>query len=207
MLLQILNLDSLRKAIVDSVTFVQKQQLASIDYVAKVDSFYNSSWLKLVALFALIGIIIPLFINFLQVKRNEKDQKAMKDEIKSELKAEIDEYLQQEVRSIQHASEGVSYHIQAQMYFNEKKFKDAFGEYVNAMTCYYLGNDYDNFKNAFEDLLTCFEKVTKRDLTDIRTTCSEYYNINELVKQLEKSTDKRYRPHIEKLKCELEKVQ
>lgn len=205
-LLQIINTDSFRKVIIDSMALAQKQQLSSIDYVAKVDSFYNGAWTKLVGLFALIGIIIPLFINFLQVKRNEKDQQKIKEDLKTELTGEIEVYLKGQVNKIQHATEGVSYHIQAQLYLAQDKYRDAFGEYVNALTCYFLGDDYDNFKNALDDLLTCFGHIDRNDIIEIRTTCSEYYDIAELIKKLEVSEDKNFRSHMQKLRYEYEKL-
>ena len=204
--LQIINLDSFRKVITDSLVLVQKQQLSSIDYVARVDSFYNGAWTKLVGLFALIGIIIPLFINFLQVKRNEKDQQKIKEELKAELKDDIDAFLKDKVNKIQHATEGVSYHIQAQLYLAKDRYRDAFGEYVNALTCYFIGDDYDNFKNALDDFLTCFAHVDSTDIVEIRTTCSEYYDVEELIKKLEASEDKNFRSHMQKLKYEYEKL-
>jgi hypothetical protein len=206
MITVLINIDSLRKAIIDSMALVQKQQMASIDYIAKVDSFYNSAWLKLAALFALIGVFVPLLINYLQVKRNEKDQQNMKSEISKDLKIEIDKYLKDEIRVIQHAAEGVSYHIQAEIYLNAQKYKEAFGEYVNSLTCYLIGKDYDNFMNGFEDLLKCFSKVTKESVNEIKTSCSEYYNIEELINKLEKTEDKNYKICMEKLKFELGKL-
>lgn len=204
MLLQTLNIDSIRRVLTDSILIAQKQQLASIDYVSKVDSFYNSAWTKLSILFALVGVITPLFINYLQTKRNEKDKQLLKDEIKSELQEEIMQFLEKEINTIQHASEGVSYHIQADILFRDNKFKEAFGEYINTLTCYFIGDDFDNFKNVFPDLTTCFSKITKKDIIAIKTTESDYYNVEELLDRLKQSKRAEYKPFIEQLKIGIE---
>jgi len=203
-LLQIQNFDSLRKAIIDSVIAAQKQQFNSLDYINKVDSFYNNSWTKLAILFGLIGVFVPLVINYIQIKRNEKDHKNIKDGVKAELSQEIDKYLEEKITKIQHASEGVSYHILANIYYDKNNFKEAFGEIVNAMTCYFIGDDYTNFQNAIEDFYKYLPKVNRQIVEDFKD--QDYYDINTLLQKISDSNDEKYCYHLSKIKTELFKL-
>lgn len=216
-LLQIRNLDSFRKVVIDSIAAAQKQQLNAIDYIGKIDSFYNNAWTKLAILFGLIGVIVPLVINYIQTKRNEKEKETLKKEVntemkselqtlRDELKSEIDTYLKSEVSKIQHASEGVSYHIQSDLYFDKGKYKEAFGETVNALTCYMIGEDYPNFNNALEDLWIRFKKIAWADIASLKSECSDYYSIEALIDKLEKSNDIKYTCFIVRLKTEFSKL-
>jgi hypothetical protein len=211
-LIHIYNIDSLRRVIVDSVLAAQKQQIAQMDFVAKIDSFYNSAWTKLAILFGLIGVIIPLMITYIQSKRNEKEKENLMKELKAELKSEmeiqvkefkseIDDFLETELDKMQHASEGVSYQIQSDIYYDKQQYKEAYAESINAMTCYCVGDDYNNFLNAMDDLLKKrIDKVKKNDLEKIVTEYSEYYDINKLIERIEKLNDNKYSAHISKLK-------
>lgn len=202
-LLQIQNLDSFRKVIVDSIISAQRQQLNTLDYINKVDSFYNNAWTKLAIVFGLVGVLIPLVINYIQLKKNEADKEIIKSALKTELKSEIDEYLQNEISKIQHASEGVSYQIQSDILFDKQKFRESFGGTVNAMTCYLIGEDYCNYMNAMEDLYIRFKEVTKADIESICIEYSEYYDINSLIKRMEDAKDDKYSYHLTKLKATL----
>lgn len=201
--LQIQNLDSFRQVIIDSLMGVQKQQFNSIDYINKVDSFYNNAWTKLAITLGLVGVLVPLIINYIQFRKNEADKESIKASLKEELKSGIDEYLHNKITKIQHASEGVSYQIQSNIWFDKHKFKESFGETVNAMTCYLIGGDYSNFLNALEDLYIRFTKITKSDIDSICTEYGEYYDINSLIKKMEESNDDKYTYHLPKLKITL----
>jgi hypothetical protein len=202
-LLQISNIDSIRKVILDSIAGVQKQQFNPVDYINKVDSFYNNAWTKLAILLGLVGVVVPLIINYLQYKRIDNEKAVIKAEVKAELKTEIDDYLKKEVSRIQHASEGVSYQIQSDIWFDKGKYKEAFGETVNAMTCYLIGEDYNNFSNALEDLHTRFTKIKKSDLSSLLDEYGEYYDINSLINRMINSDDSKYTCHLQKIKLAL----
>lgn len=45
---------------------IQKNQNIGIDLIQKVDSFYNNAWTKLLVVLGIIGVLVPLFINWLQ---------------------------------------------------------------------------------------------------------------------------------------------
>jgi hypothetical protein len=201
--LQISNLDSVRKVILDSIAGVQKQQFNPVDYINKVDSFYNNAWTKLAIIFGLVGVIVPLIINYLQFRRIDSEKEVIKANVKAELQNEIDEYLKSEVSRIQHASEGVSYQIQSDIWFDKAKYKEAFGGTVNAMTCYLIGEDYNNFSNALEDLYIRFTKVKKTDIASISEEYGEYYDINSLISKMKSSDDQKYTCHLQKIKSAL----
>lgn len=202
-LLQIHNLDSFRKIIIDSLKFIQKQQFDSLDYIGKIDSFYNNAWTKLSILFALIGVLIPLVINYIQVKRNEKDQANIKSDILTSLKGEMNKLLDTKVDTTKHFIEGKIFHILANNEFNADNYKNAFGIYVNALTCYFIGNDFYNFQNAFDALINAFDTVNLQILKEIQAEESDYYNIYKLLEKLENSQDDKYLNVISVLKKKL----
>lgn len=199
MILLDINIDSFRKVVIDSVMASQKNQFGFADYVGKIDSFYSSAWSKLAALLGLVTIVIPVVINYIQAKRNEKEQDLLKDALKKELQSivdekfvEVDATLNDKLVKIQHASEGVTYHIQSDMYFEKGKFREAFGETVNALTCYFIGEDYGNFCNALDDLKTRIDKVSADDLVFFKEEGNEYYDIDALMERINKSDDEKY---------------
>jgi hypothetical protein len=206
-LLQILNIDSLKKVITDSLLSAQKQQFNSVDYINKIDAFYTSAWTKLAILFALVGVLVPLIINYIQVKRNEKDQENIKVSIKTELQAEINTLLENKLTKIQHAAEGVSYQIQSDILFDKLKFREAFGETVNAMTCFYIGDDYPNFLSSKDELLIRMKKIKKEDAESLKEEFGEYYDINSLLEKLEGCDDEKYSCHCTQIKLEVKKLQ
>jgi len=203
MFLQINNLDSFRKTIIDSIALAQKKQFDSVDYIEKINNFYNSAWDKVAIIFALVGVLAPLLINFIQLRQNEKNKDAVKASLKVELKNEFDEYLKSQITRIEHSSQGVSYQIQSDIFFDKEKFKESFGETVNAMTCYLIGEDYNNFINALDDLLIRFKKITKADVESLANEYSHYYHISALIEKMTKSGDQKYLCHVGRLKKEL----
>jgi hypothetical protein len=93
------------------------------------------------------------------------------------------------------------------MYFDKGEFKNAFGETVNAMTCYFIGDDYQNFLNALEDLLIRIKKVNKRDISTLKEEYGNYYDINDLIEKLEKAGDQKYTCFLTKLRSEVNSLQ
>ncbi len=205
-ILQIQNIDSFRKAIIDSISAANKQQFNPVDYINKIDSFYNNAWAKLAILFGLIGVFFPLVTSYIQFKRSDSEKDKIKTSVKEELTAEFKDYLKNEVGKIQHASEGVSYEIQSDIDFDKGRFVDAFAGIVNAMTCYLIGEDYCNFTYAFDDLLIRIKKITSADLIKIRQEYSSYYDINELIKKMEKTYDDKYTVFVTKINAQLKNI-
>ena len=68
-----------------------------IDIIQKVDAFYNSSWIHLmyivVIMFGMVGIVVPLFIQWIQTKTLKKE----KEEIKATLASEINIKLKDQI--------------------------------------------------------------------------------------------------------------
>ncbi len=60
-----------------------------IDLVTKVDSFYNNAWQKLIIVgtvaFAIIGIALPLIIQWYQKKALSLSEELLKKEIESQV--------------------------------------------------------------------------------------------------------------------------
>ncbi len=162
--------------------------ITPVDLINKVDTFYNNAWTKLIVLFALVGVIVPTVIGLIQFIRNKKELKYLKDEILKSHKAEIDEYLNVKLRIMQHASEGVSYSIQAKMYLDKMKYKEAYLDYINSMTCFVIGEDFANFQLIKKEFINeCIPKLTKALLTSIDTSYSEYYQSDKLLERINKS--------------------
>ena len=71
-----------------------------LDVVNKVDAFYQNAWVKLIIMVAilgsLIGVVIPLIIQRIQLSSFDKTEKRFKDEIE-QIKSETQVSIQKEV--------------------------------------------------------------------------------------------------------------
>lgn len=206
-LLQIQNIDSLKKAIIDSLLSSNLKNPQYFDYINKIDSFYNNSWTKLAILFGLIGVIVPITINYFQVKKLSEEKKEIKADILNQLRNETNKYLNKRLRIIQHASEGVSYSIQARMYLKDDDYENSFHDYVTALTCFYIGKDFPNFQNTKKEMLEkLFPILTKDMYKKFDNTYSDYFDLDKLINRIEKSGDNTYCNETHDLKKAIEKL-
>ena len=145
------------KNVVDSLT-AKLQTVDNIDYLNQIDSFYNSAWDKLVLtgsiVIGLVGIAVPILIQFWQQRNLETQEKNLKGAIerqiakaKEELKDMIQDLIKKEVDSLgikQEESfdniEGKLLQIQGNLFY-DKDNKSALHSYVRAVRQYLKGNN------------------------------------------------------------------
>ena len=148
--------DSL-KNVVDSLT-TKLQTVDNIDYLNQIDSFYNSAWDKLVLtgsiVIGLVGIVVPILIQFWQQRNLETQERNLKGEIetqiakaKEELKVMIEDLIKKEVDSLgikQQESfdniEGKLLQTQGNLFY-DKDNKSALHSYIRAARQYLKGNN------------------------------------------------------------------
>ena len=83
---------------------IQKNQIQSIDLVQKVDDFYNNAWTKLIIVisvgFTVVGIIVPLFIQWFQKRSLQASENLLKKEISDNAKKIKEELLAELITKI-----------------------------------------------------------------------------------------------------------
>lgn len=74
------------------INAIQDNADRSIDLIDKVDNFYNNAWNKLILfgsiLFAIVGVFIPLVIQWYQKRTLKLSEETLKNNLKKELKTE-----------------------------------------------------------------------------------------------------------------------
>jgi hypothetical protein len=191
--LQILNMDSIRQHLIDSIK--TSQSISNMDLLNKVDSFYNNAWTKVAVLFGIVGIMVPIIINFVQFKKSEKQEEELNSSISekiieasNKIRTEIDAYFEEKLRIMQHASEGVSYSIQGRISLDKNKIEDAYKNYVTSMYCLFIGDDFLNFQNTKKEFLAeCLIKFNKETYHKIDTSFSTYHDIDKLLTEIDNS--------------------
>ncbi|WP_214073732.1 hypothetical protein [Mucilaginibacter sp. dw_454] len=119
------------KVIVDTVRVSSKD---SLDLMNKMDSFYNNAWNKLIFFFSVIGIGVPIAVQWYQ----KKQLKLSKDQLYSEIEAdrkiaeialkeffnksiddakvELKQEIGKEKEYLSNSSDGAAFHLQALMH-------------------------------------------------------------------------------------------
>lgn len=176
------------KVIVDTVRGSSKD---SMELLTKIDSFYNNSWTKLLWVvtigFTVIGIIMPVIIQWYQKRELKSNEEKLKAEIKSEIKLglnelekKIDSSFKNQIEKVRYESYAVSMHIQALLMQTRNQYKNAIRDYFRAIIRYFKADHPVGIKNAISDIKLCINLCTKSDITDafdlLNSTIDEAFN-------------------------------
>lgn len=153
-----------------------------------VNEFYNSAWEKLIIIgsvaFAIIGIVVPLIIQWYQKKTLLISEKHLKEQFKDDIK-EVKEELREEIRKIlaeeilkfelkiqklQDSSNAKLFHLQGQQRATSNKFDDALWNYTKAAHLYLKSDEYGNLTVILEMIEALLDKVTKSQIEDLKIT-------------------------------------
>lgn len=160
----------------------------SLEILNKVDSFYNSAWNKLVIVgtlcFAIVGIIVPLIIQWYQKNLLKIREEILKTEIKNEIsniKTEIIKEIsdlnelkfqnfKNEIDILVEAIDGKTMHLQSNMSINAGDFAGAFAEAIHASKSYIKTKDYSNLNIMLQAALSYIDNLTNSDIDEIKIT-------------------------------------
>lgn len=173
----------------------------------QVNEFYNSAWEKLIIIgsiaFAIVGIIIPLIIQWYQKKQlkvsEEKLENKFKNEIESlkeSIKEDIKDILKEEIKDfekkidkIDNASNAKLLHLQGQKSMASKNYDAALWNFLKSARLYSKSDEYGNLQAMLEMIESLLDKITKENLDDIKITqnCDAQDIINKIQEYDEKN--------------------
>lgn len=210
--------DSLRH-IVDTLILKQNE---NYELLNKVDSFYQSAWSKLLLVgsfsLAIIGIIVPLIIQWYQRKIVIENINLLKNEMKSEFMQEtekqritMDKLFQDKMNKIEEkivrlkkSSSAQTLHIQGVHEFKQKQFPSAVKDFIRAAQLYSETKDDLNLKTILEALVESCQAGLKKE--DISTLEQKGVQFEKLFEQLKTSKNVLLQEQILKLKSAFEKL-
>lgn len=177
----------------DSLIFknqsLQNIHSETIDLITQVDSFYNSAWDKLILVgavsFAIIGVLIPIIIQWYQNKSLKISEDLLKSEIenqtlklqneileivRNELKAELAAF-EDNIRKIEAGNTARACHLQALFNLNREIYPLAYSDFVKAASYYLSCKDYGNLQTVLNVILDqCIKQLSKQDIEDLKLT-------------------------------------
>jgi hypothetical protein len=160
-----------------------------IDIINSVNEFYNSAWEKLIIVgtiaLTIIGILVPLIIQWYQKKTMILNEEKLKNHIKQEvekikddLRKEIKETFENEMKKfeekiekIRSNSEAGIFHIQAISELDKKLYLESLRSFITAATFYVDAEDYFNLQIVLEVIEdSCLKNITKSQYENIKLT-------------------------------------
>jgi hypothetical protein len=170
----------------------------AIDFLTKIQCFYDSAWDKLIIvggiIFGVFGIIIPIIFQREQKRLLSLQEKEVLlniqqelQKIKGELRAEFEGEIQNQrkkfkkvIKSKASELQGMAHHLQGNAMLRDGQIQDATLEYFKAVYHYMIGKNYVNTRVACGNILNnCFSLITKKQLEDAfqknGTTTEEYF--------------------------------
>lgn len=160
--------------------------MENLEIIQQVEQFYNSAWDKLIItgsiIFAIFGILIPFFFQFIQnrqLKLQEKEIKldindqlsVLKKDLHIEIKAEYEKEFEKLSKKFEQKSDeikGMAFHLQGNTNFNAGFHTRATKDFLFSVEYYVGGKDYNNLRTVINTLKkNCFTKITSVQLEDI----------------------------------------
>lgn len=144
-----------------SKKFLNVSTTETLDIISKIDSFYNSAWEKLIIVgtlsFAVVGVIVPLIIQWYQKKTLKVNEDILKNEIRTQIKEIKDEIIgmidaklaekisefEEKITKINAATTAKTFHLQGN---SQKDSLEALSDYVYAAKYYLICQDYANLQ-------------------------------------------------------------
>lgn len=157
------------------------------ELINQVNEFYNSAWDKLVIVatvsFAIVGIIVPLLIQWYQKKSLQSSEDRLKNEINAEsnkikeaLEIEMRAFLELEtkkfedkIKKLENKFEAGIFHVQGNNELHRKDYKSAFGSLCIAAMFYVRIDDFQNLRAILDDIDhgDWIQNLEKKDIEEL----------------------------------------
>ncbi|HQB08814.1 MAG TPA: hypothetical protein PLW37_03020 [bacterium] len=166
-----------------------------IDLIAKVDSFYNSAWNKLIIVgsvaFAIVGVIVPFVIQWYQKrtlklseeimkKEFSEHKKILKEEIYKEVAHEIEnkfEKYEKELRLANASANAKIFFSQGKFSLEKNYFSVALNEFITAAHSCMDGNDFQTLQKILKSILEdCLPNLSREEIDDLRISDNKDLN-------------------------------
>lgn len=176
-------------------------ELSPLEVLEKLDAFYTNAWEKLIiyntVFLALIGIIIPLIIQWWQTRNLKIREEVLKlelndlfadksKELEDKILGVIDEKFKTEIEKIEKKVErikselrGTQFHLQANILDSDK---EKMVSLVFAAEHYIDGEDFANLMTILSMLKESITKITKEDISNM---LAEKADLDALIKKLD----------------------
>lgn len=184
------------------VNMVETKSSDSIDIINKVDSFYNNAWDKLIIIgsvaFAIVGIVVPLVIQWYQKKTLKLSEELLKKEMEAQIgkikddiiremteKIEINikEY-ESKINRINSSTNAKAFHLQANLSIEKRNYQSALGDYITAGFDYLKCDDYQNLQIVLKVIATnCIPNLSIEEIDDLKTMSGN--DLSALIMELE----------------------
>lgn len=172
-----------------------------MEIINQVNEFYNSAWEKLIVVgtvaFGIIGVALPLLIQWYQKKSlslsEEKiknhfslEVSALKDSIRDDVKtilAEEIEKFEGKVNKMANGLDAKVFHLQAQNLLDKGEYASSLGDFIEAGRFYLTADEFNNVQavlDTIEDFL--LKHVTKKEIENNNITHS--MNLHELIAKI-----------------------
>lgn len=180
------------------------KQFSDLDVLDKVNTFYTSSWDRLIITvsiaFGIVGIIIPLIIQWYQRKTLQLSEDNLQaliiseiDKAKEELKSEFTKRLEEVITTYDAKMEhlifetyGQAYHLQSRVNYDSKNYVDALIDIIDACSKFLHTQNYMQVKailKAIDEIILI--KITPIELKAVKKEYKDLIEetLNTLTKQ------------------------
>ena len=189
------------KHIVDTIHVYQKD---SYELVEKVNAFYDSAWDRLIIIgtvsFAVVGIVIPLLIQWYQKRTLSLSETQLKQNIKDNIKEEKEKLIEEITNSIENkfieyeekikkmeaSATARAFHIQGNNNFSKNLIYNTLADYITACANYIETDNYINLQTLLNEIdKNCLPHVSTEEIEDLKITdgADLMYLINKIDKQ------------------------
>lgn len=179
------------------VNAIQASADRSIDLIEKVDNFYNNAWNKLILfgsiLFAIVGVFVPLVIQWYQKRTLKLSEETLKGNLKKELKNELLSDIEKKFAENEKQLKVLNASANAKILFSQAKFsieknsyKGALGEIVTASISSMDCNDFRTLQELLDFLSNnCLPYLSVEEINDLKTAnvCDLNFFLDELTKK------------------------
>lgn len=173
----------------------------TLEILSKVNEFYDSAWNKLVLTggiaFAIIGVVVPYFLDRHQKKVLKLSEEKLESEVNSkieEAKKSIEEELNKKfaqklsefdkkLDDSKKLSIAQSFHLQGNSRFQNQNFYDALMDFINAGKNYSSCEDHFNLRRVLTSILLTLDKLTKENIDKLKNI--ENLDLIKILKEME----------------------
>lgn len=193
-------------SVLDKILTNQEQ---GIDLVQKVDDFYNNAWSKLIFIisisFTIVGVIVPLFIQWLQkrtlkasedlLKKEIVDKtKAIKEEILTNIKKEVEEKFklyEKEIEITRASANAKLYLAEGKVKLSMNYYDKALSDFISASENCMKSDNYPSLNDALKLISQdCLPYLSLEEINDLKTRNN--CDLNSFLDYLTKTDDRFY---------------